>query len=82
MALCPDCHLVKHFGRAMAEGRTRYALAWFAQVNALSPDVALANARQALDEHARRSRLDWSLDLSLLVRRYGVRLDSRQHEML
>lgn len=80
MALCPDCHLVKHFGRAMAEGRTRYALAWFAEVNGLTPGEALSEAQKALAVHAERSRRSWRLDLSLLATRYGISLDADAHE--
>lgn len=80
IALCPDCHLVKHFGRAIAGGRTRYALAWFAEVNGLTASEALALVKEALALHAERSRHSWRLDLSLLTR-YGVRLDGENREV-
>lgn len=81
VALCPDCHLVKHFGRAIAEGRTRYALAWFAEVNVLTPYQALELSKAALALHADRSRHAWQLDLSLLARTYGVLLDNNHREV-
>lgn len=73
-ALCPDCHLVKHFGRAIAAGRTRYALAWFAHVNTLTPEQALAHAQTAFSLHQQRSQRSWALDLTLLTTRYGLAL--------
>lgn len=81
IALCPDCHLVKHFGRAMAAGRTKYALAWFAQVNELTPARALELAKSALELNAERSRHAWRLDLSWLAAHYGVNLDPQQWEV-
>ena len=81
IALCPDCHLVKHFGRAMASGRTTYALSWFARVNDLPPYRALALAKSALALHAERSRHAWQLDLSWLNTHFGVILDQQQWEI-
>ena len=81
VALCPDCHLVKHFGRAMAQGRTRYALAWYAQVNGLAADQALADVMSALAVHSERSRHTWHLDVTLLSSRYGVLLNSAGQEI-
>lgn len=82
VALCPDCHLVKHFGRAIVQHRTRYALSWFASINELTPAQALAHAKHAIELHAQRSQHAWALDLSLLSKRYGIRLDSNHQEAL
>ncbi|KAF1702949.1 HNH endonuclease signature motif containing protein [Pseudoxanthomonas kaohsiungensis] len=73
-ALCPDCHMVKHFGLAVARGQSEYALRWLAQVNTWTPAQAFAHVKEAFRIHAERSRRSWRLDVGLLERRYGVRL--------
>ena len=83
IALCPDCHAVKHIGRALAQGTHARVLAWFAQVNQLTPAQALAHVRQAFELHARRSQVQWELDLGVLVSRYGLVLgpDGRERAL-
>jgi len=79
--LCPDCHRVKHFGLAMAQNRTRDALVWLCQFNNWTPDQGLRHVAAALQVHKQRSTHEWQLDLSLLTRRYGVRLDANHQEI-
>ncbi|MEJ7745223.1 MAG: HNH endonuclease signature motif containing protein [Luteimonas sp.] len=77
IALCPDCHGVKHFGRALAQGTQRRLLAWFAYVNGLTAGEALLAIKAAFGVHKQRSSRVWTLDLSVLELRYGIRLDAR-----
>ena len=81
IALCPECHGVKHFGRGMEQHAQRRLLAWFAHVNGLSPSEALSAIRAAFDTHKRRSVRAWSLDLGVLHTRYGIQLDARGIEL-
>jgi len=81
IALCPDCHGVKHFGRSLAQGAQRRLLAWFAYVNGLTAAEALQALTTAFDQHRQRSGHDWTLDLSVLASRYGIRMDARGIEV-
>lgn len=63
VALCPNCHEVKHFGRALQLGRARDAARWLMQVNGWTPDETTAHIRQAFVDWERRSQLQWTLDL-------------------
>lgn len=81
IALCPDCHGVKHFGRSLAQGAQRRLLAWFAHVNSLTVAEALAAVRAAFDQQRRRSARSWELDLAVLTSRHGIRLDARGLEI-
>lgn len=74
VALCPECHAVKHIGRSLSMGRGREALAWLAQVNEITPAAALEHVRVAFDVHRARSLHTWTLDVTLLSAKYGVRL--------
>ncbi len=74
IALCPDCHAVKHMGRSSAmhpPHEVHRLLMHRARVNGLGglPDRELETAWQrhfgdAMDEWARRSELAWSQDLT------------------
>lgn len=82
IALCPDCHGVKHFGRGLAQGSQRRLLAWFAHVNGLSAVQAVNIVIAAFNEQRQRSASSWSLDLSVLADRYGVRLNAQGLELI
>ena len=68
IALCPSCHEVKHIGRAQAIGRMDHALAHLMKVNRWSGEHALAYIDESFQTWARRSKEDWTLDLSWLER--------------
>lgn len=80
IALCPRCHQVKHMGRTLRTPAAHAALEHLARTNRLSLAQAVDQVRQALVVHRERSRHDWRLDLSWLVRRHGVVLDVSQRE--
>lgn len=71
VALCPDCHLVKHFGRAQAVGEGGKALAHLCKVNSWTQEEALKYIRAAFVVWEERSRHQWSLDISTLST-YGI----------
>ena len=68
IALCPTCHEVKHFGRAMHVGRGHLALAHLMRVNQWTLEQAQGHVSSALREWGHRSRVTWTLDLSWLDR--------------
>ena len=65
-ALCPDCHLVKHIGRAQVTGHGERALRHLAKVNGWSLEDAELYVEAAFEEWSRRSSVDWTLDISWL----------------
>jgi len=62
----PECHEVKHMGRAGAMGRARQAIQHLMKVNGWSEDDALAYVEVAFEVWSRRSQEEWTLDLSWL----------------
>ncbi len=81
MALCPACHMVKHMGRAVANGKGAAALTWFAHVNELTPAAALLAVREAFAIQQARSRHAWQLNIQLLSTRYHVKLNLAGQEL-
>jgi hypothetical protein len=71
IALCPNCHLVKHFGFARVTDREEIAFNHFMKVNSLKKIQAEAEIVKAFDIWRKRSVIDWELDLSGLER-YGI----------
>ena len=66
-ALCPECHLVKHIGRASAIGLWEEAVDHLAKVNDWPREDAEDYANRQLATWARRSQYQWNVDCSLLL---------------
>lgn len=81
VVLCPDCHRVKHIGRAMQHGALIAALKHLAYVNQTTPELAAHQVRTALAVCHERSKVTWRLDISLLTKRFGIRLNERGQEI-
>lgn len=75
ICLCPRCHEVKHMGLAIQTGHAKRALTWLATVNNITPEQALAYVQRVFQIHEIRSRFQWQLDIGILTRQYGVKLD-------
>ncbi|SRR5258706_5950481 len=71
IALCPDCHMVKHFGFARVQGKEEQALKHLMKINGLKKKEAQAVVAEAFKVWRNRSKIDWQLDLSAL-KRYGI----------
>lgn len=67
VALCPNCHMVKHIGLAMVKGRGDVAIAHFARVNGITESEAATLIESAFDVWRERSATAWTLDVSWLV---------------
>lgn len=71
LSLCPDCHMVKHIGFAQIKGKYDVALKHFMKINKLKKREAEEYIDQAFATWRERSKLQWTLDLSLL-KQYGI----------
>lgn len=64
VALCPDCHSVKHIGLAGKRGRGREARDHLVKVNGWSREQANSYIRKSFEVWEERSRHEWTLDIS------------------
>lgn len=71
IALCPDCHMVKHYGLAKVQKRDEHAFRHFMKVNKLTPDRARLHLNKAFRTWAERSQVEWTVDISHLSE-YGI----------
>lgn len=71
VALCPDCHSVKHMGLTISRGREEQALRHLARVNGWSVEDARLYVEVAFEVWSQRSNHDWTLDISWLEQ-HGV----------
>ena len=74
IALCPLCHLVKHFGLAQVQGRERQALQHLQDVNGWDHGTAKHYISYIAGVWKRRSKYDWRLDLGYLQRQ-GIEIE-------
>ncbi len=68
IALCPDCHSVKHIGLAVSRGREQPTLEHLARVNGWSVEDARLYMEVQFEVWSQRSTHNWTLDISWLER--------------
>jgi len=68
VALCPDCHQVKHIGLAGKRGRYEEARNHLEKVNGWTRKQAEDYIRQSFKTWEKRSQHEWSLDISWVFR--------------
>lgn len=66
IALCPDCHEVKHIGLAGIKGRQTEAIAHLAEVNGITLEEAKLYVEASFETWSKRSQKDWKLDITIL----------------
>lgn len=66
IALCRDCHQVKHIGFAAVSGRLDKAINHFVKINQISKEQALECIENCFYIWEIRSQSSWSLDVSWL----------------
>lgn len=71
LALCPNCHMVKHFGLARVQGKQDEASKHLRKVNGLNKQQAEDYVKEAFRIWRDRNQYYWTLDLSYL-KRYGI----------
>jgi hypothetical protein len=71
IALCPDCHMVKHIGFAQIQNKGDKALKHLMKVNNLSKKDAEKYIEESFRIWAERSSKKWKLDISILES-YGI----------
>jgi len=71
IALCPDCHSVKHFGLAQIQNKGRKALKHLMKINKITKKAAEKYIADSFMEWAERSGKNWKLDISYLEI-YGI----------
>ncbi len=76
IALCPDCHQVKHFGLAEVMGKRDKALKHFMKINKISKIEAEKHIESSFKLWADRSKESWLTDISNL-KEYGI-----NHELI
>jgi hypothetical protein len=69
-ALCPDCHMVKHFGLANVRGKTEEAFQHLQKVNDWDHTCAQHYVSYCFRKWEERSHFTWKIELSLL-KEYG-----------
>jgi hypothetical protein len=72
IALCPNCHRVKHIGYASISGNFEMAKAHLAKVNNWNEDTAQSYINSAFLTWEKRSQQKWKLDLSWLLTNFGI----------
>lgn len=73
VALCHNCHEVKHISRTQLVGRGAEAMEWFMKVNACSQMEYHAALGKANEEYLRRNRVEgWTTDISWLKNNFDI----------
>jgi hypothetical protein len=73
LALCPNCHQVKHIGKAGIDGNYDEAVAHLMSVNDIDEFAARMYADDAFMKWSWRSGHEWTLDISWLGKKQEKR---------
>jgi hypothetical protein len=75
LALCHNCHLVKHIGRTQLVGEEGVAMEHFMKVNRCSQMDYHEALAKANEEYRRRNEIEnWTTDISWLKTRFGLEI--------
>ena len=75
MALCHNCHEVKHISRTQLVGRGMEAMEHFMRVNRCTQMDFHAALQEANDEYFRRNRVEgWVTDVTWLKDKFDIKL--------
>lgn len=66
IALCPDCHMVKHIGMAKVNGNFSKAVKHLSKVNGWNIEGSLEYIKNVYEIWEKRNTFKWSQDLSYL----------------
>lgn len=81
IALCPDCHQVKHIGYASTQGKKQEATEHLTKVNGWTRTEAQRYIGKSFKQWYKRSQHEWTVDTSILdceeyerfLKEHGVR---------
>ncbi len=71
VALCPNCHHVRHWGKTRLDGREPEALAHASRINGWADEIASAVVRAAFDTWQARSAHRWISNFDWVTRTHG-----------
>lgn len=71
IALCPNCHMVKHMGLAEIMGKKIEAIIHLSKINKMTRKEAKIYIKESFKIWEERSKKNWILDLSYL-KKYGI----------
>lgn len=75
ISLCPNCHMTKHIGRAIAMGSEKVCYFQLAKVNKWSMEQINKHIIESFETQKERSKHEWVLDISLLEKEpYNIKL--------
>ena len=75
LALCHNCHLVKHIGRTQLVGQEGVAMEHFMKVNACSQMDYHAALAEINEKYRERNKIEnWTTDVSWLKTRFGLEI--------
>lgn len=66
VALCPDCHQVKHMGLAEINGKKEEATRHLGKVNGWTKEDASLYVEAAFEQYYKRSEKEWKIDISYI----------------
>ena len=76
VALCPDCHAVRHWGHSELHGKGEAAFAKLMAVNRWTEDQAGAAVDEAFEVWSRRSEQTWTSDYGWVAREHGFEISA------
>lgn len=80
IALCPNCHQVKHIGLSEMRGQLAECLEHLAKVNNWTLGQANNYAREQMELWRERSEFYYEIDIDFLKRQFGIDVENKKSE--
>ena len=81
IALWPDCHHIRHWGKSLIDGREEEVIAKMITVNGWTRRQVQGAADTAYADWERRSRQTWTSDYSWVTRKHGFAIGADAHTL-
>ena len=72
IALCPNCHMAKHIGRAIAIKKGPQIFKHIAKVNNWSMEDVELYVGACFQDHKLKSKIKWEINIKILIEKYNV----------
>ena len=74
IALCPNCHQVKHIGLAQIRGKLDEAMKHFCKINKIDDDEAIKRVNIAFEKYRERSSHEWKIIYKNFIKNYKSKI--------
>jgi len=82
VALCPNCHMVTHYGLAIVQKKDKIAFNHLMSVNKITAEEAQIIIKNGFEKWNGRNQIKWKVDMNWLIKYFIKNLSTKTIETL